>query len=135
MIRRLLRWLGGAGLLLAMLAVFRGRLCRLLGCNQELITISSPGAGSLVTSPVSVAGWGRATQHNQLVIEVRDSSNALLGSGTAAISGALGQPGPFSGSVTFGAATPGTPGHIQVYDSSPATGATTHLTSIMVTFA
>lgn len=89
----------------------------------------------MITSPVSVSGWGQATQHNQLVIEVRDSSNALLGSGTAAVSGALGQPGPFSGLATFSPATPGSPGHVQVYDTSPATGATTHLASVLVTFA
>jgi len=82
-----------------------------------------------------VTGWGRATQHNMLAVEVRDSANAVIGSGSASVSGALGQPGPFTGTVTFAPAMPGTPGVIQVYDSSPATGAVTHLASVLVTFA
>jgi hypothetical protein len=94
-----------------------------------------PVAGTIISSPLSVSGWGQATQHNQLTIEVRDSSNVVIGSGTAAVTGALGQAGPFSGAVTFSPATPGSPGHLQVFDASPATGAVTHLASVMVTFA
>jgi hypothetical protein len=114
---------------------FRSRLCRLFGCDTERISISSPAASSVVSSPVTVTGWGRATQHNVLAVEVRDSGNALIGSGNANVSGALGQPGPFTGTVSFTSTAPGTPGFIQVYDSSPATGAVTHLSSVMVTFA
>ena len=116
-------------------ALFRSRICQFLGCTPERITLSSPGAGSVVSSPVTVSGWGSATQHNQLSIEVRDAANVVIGNGTASVTGALGQPGSFSGSVTFSPTTPGSPGFIQVFDSSPATGATTHLAAVMVTFA
>jgi hypothetical protein len=135
MLRRLIRWLGGLGVLLAAFAVFRSRLCRLFGCTPERISIAVPTSGAPIASPVAVSGWGQATQHNLLTIEVRDAANAVIGSGTAAVTGALGQPGPFSGSVTFAPTTPGSPGHIQVFDSSPATGAVTHLASVLVTFA
>jgi hypothetical protein len=113
---------------------YRSWLCTLFGCDTEVITISSPAGGTSVTSPVTVTGFGRATQHNQLSVEVRDSSNVVIGTGTAAVTGMLGQRGPFTGTVSFTPATAGSPGHIQVFDSSPATGATTHLASVLVTF-
>jgi hypothetical protein len=116
-------------------ALFRSRICQFLGCTPERITISTPGAAAVVTSPLTVSGWGSATQHNQLSIEVRDASNMVIGNGTASVTGALGQPGTYSGAVTFSPATPGSPGFIQVFDTSPATGATTHLAAVMVTFA
>jgi len=114
---------------------YRSWLCALFGCDTEMITIGSPNGGSTVSSPVTVTGFGRATQHNQLSVEVRDSSNAVIGAGTAAVIGALGQRGPFSATLSFTATGLGTPGHIQVFDSSPATGAVTHLASVLVTFA
>lgn len=114
---------------------YRSWLCALFGCDTEVITISSPAGGSSVTSPVTVTGFGRATQHNQLSVEVRDSSNVVIGSGTAAVIGALGQRGPLSATVSFTPTAAGSPGHIQVFDTSPATGAVTHLASVLVTFA
>lgn len=134
MLGRLIRWLAGLGALLGVLALFRSRLCHLLGCAQERITITSPIDGALVSSPLTVTGHGQATQHNLLVIEVRDAANTVIGSGTASVSGALGQAGPFSGTVTYSPTTSGSPGHVQVFDTSPATGAVTHLASAMVTF-
>lgn len=128
------RWLS-LGVLMALLALFRSRLCRLLGCDTEVVRISTPTSGASVTSPLTVTGWGRATQHNQLTIEVRDSSNIVVGTSTASVTGALGQPGPFSGTVSFTPGTSGSPGHVQVFDSSPATGAVTHLASALIRFA
>lgn len=112
----------------------RAWLCRLLGCAQEQISIYTPASNATVTSPVSITGFGRATQHNQLAVEVRDASNTVIGSGTASVTGPLGQPGPFTASVTFTPTTPGSPGFIQVFDSSPATGSVTHLASVLVRF-
>jgi hypothetical protein len=133
--RKLLGLLAAIGALFTTWALFRSRLCRWLGCTPERITISTPALGAVVSSPVTVSGWGSATQHNQLAIEVRDATNAVIGSGSAWVTGALGQPGAFSGSVTFSPTTAGSPGTVQVFDSSPATGATTHLASVLVTFA
>lgn len=127
------RWLS-LGVLMALLALFRARLCRLFGCDTEVIRIATPVAGATVTSPLTVTGWGRATQHNQLTIEVRDSSNAVVGASTASVTASVGQPGPFSGTVTFAAGASGSPAHVQVFDSSPATGAITHLASVLVRF-
>lgn len=133
--RRLLGVAASVGALLATWALFRSRLCRFLGCTPERITISAPALGATVGSPLTVSGWGSATQHNQLAIEVRDASNAVIGSGTASVTAALGQAGSFTGVVTFSPTTPGTPGFVQVFDTSPATGATTHLAAVLVTFA
>ena len=113
---------------------FRSRLCRLLGCDTEIIMIAQPVVGFTISSPVTVSGWGRATQHNQLSVEVRDSANAVVGSGAANVTGALGQPGPFTGIVTFAPGAGGTPGFIVVCDASPATGTVTHLASVRVSF-
>jgi hypothetical protein len=112
----------------------RAWLCRLIGCTDELIIINMPVSGATISSPVSVSGVGQAAQHNQLFVEVRDASNTVIGSGPASITGPLGQRGPFSGSITFSPSTPGSPGHVQVYDTSPATGAVTHLASVLVRF-
>ncbi len=109
-------------------------LCRLLGCPEEVIQITAPASGGAIASPVTVTGRGRATQHNQLAVEVRDSSNAVVGSGTASISASLGQPGPFTATITFTPAAAGTPGVVQVFDTSPATGSITHLASVLVRF-
>lgn len=112
----------------------RAWLCRLIGCSHELIRITTPAVGAPISSPVSVSGVGQAAQHNQLFIEVRDASNTVLGSCPAPITGPLGQRGPFSASITFSPSSTGSPGHIQVYDTSPATGAVTHLASVLVRF-
>jgi hypothetical protein len=132
--RRLISALGFAAAIAGVWR-FRSLLCRLFGCSTEVITINSPAAGATIFSPLTVSGWGRATQHNVLSIEVRDSANAVVGSGTANVSAALGQPGPFTGTLSFTWAAPGTPGVVQVYDASPATGAVTHLASVLVRFA
>jgi hypothetical protein len=112
----------------------RAWLCRLLGCTHEEIVINAPIASVTISSPVTVSGVGRASQHNQLFVEVRDASNTVIGSGPASITAPLGQRGPFSSSITFSPPTSGSPGHVQVYDSSPATGAVTHLASVLVRF-
>lgn len=52
----------------------------------------------------------------------------------ASVTAPLGQPGPFSASVAFTPNTPGSPGFIQVLDTSPATGAVTHLASVLIRF-
>ncbi len=131
--RRLFSFLGVAAFATTLWR-FRWRLCGWFGCDTERISITSPASGTPVTSPILVSGVGRATQHNQLAIEVRDASNTVIGSGVANVNAALGQRGPFSASVTFAGGMPGSPGTVQVFDSSPATGAITHLASVLVTF-
>ena len=121
---------------LGMLIALTGlrRLCRWFCPSDEIIAISSPPNGATIHSPVTVSGRGRATQHNQLTIEIRDSSNTVIGSGSAFVSAPLGQHGPYSSSVSFVGGVTGTPGTIQVFDSSPATGALSHLASVLIRF-
>jgi hypothetical protein len=132
--RRLISALGLAAIVAGVWR-FRSRLCRLFGCATEVISIDMPMANDSIYSPVTVSGWGRATQHNMLSVEVRDAANAVIGSGSASVSAALGQPGPFTATVSYTWAAPGTPGVVQVYDSSPATGAVTHLASVLIRFS
>lgn len=124
--------LGGA---VAAVVFMRSRFPWSWRCRPERIEITSPPPNSTVTSPIAVAGRGLATQHNQLTVEVRDESNAVIGSGPAPVTGPLGQRGPFSAVVSFAPPTPGTVGFVQVFDTSPATGAVTHLASVLVRFA
>ena len=129
------RWLLRVAGIVTAFWLLRSWLCRLLRCPQELIVITAPSSGNTVSSPVTVMGRGRAIQHNQLAVEVRDSSNSLIGSATASISAPLGQSGPFTVSVAFSATAAGSPGFVQVFDTSPATVSLTHLASVLVTFA
>jgi hypothetical protein len=128
------RWIFGTVGLLGLIWFLRSWLCRLLGCGEELISISTPSSGSTITSPVTVSGSGRATQHNQLSVEIRDESNNVVGSGTATISGPLGQRGPFSANITFTPSASGAPGFVQVFDTSPANGSITHLAAVLIRF-
>src|SRR5262245_46401794 len=99
----------------------------------ERLQISAPTSGAMLSSPIAVTGIGQAVQHNQLGLRVRDQSGAEIGSGSASVSGPLGQRGPFSGSVAFTLSGGSQPGRIEVYDTSPRDGGLIHLSSVEVT--
>ena len=128
------RWLFGAAGLFGLGWFLRAWFCRLLGCPEERISSTTPNSGTVILSPVTVTGVGRATQNNELSVEVRNEANAVVGSGTASVTGPLGQRGPFTGTVTFTPGTLASPGFIQVFDTSPATGSVTHLGSVLIRF-
>jgi hypothetical protein len=109
-------------------------LCRFCP-GRERIQINSPAALSLLLSPVTVTGVGRATQHNELGLRVRDEGGTEIGTGTANVSGALGARGPFSGTISYTLATVTQPGRIEVYDTSPRDGNLIHLSSVDVTLS
>lgn len=104
--------------------------CRL--CPAEHIQITSPRPEWTVVSPVTIRGNGLANQNNQLRAQVRDASGAVIGSGIVNLSGLLGGRGSFSGTLSYSAAARGQTGTIEVFDTSPRTGAITHLTSVDV---
>jgi hypothetical protein len=101
----------------------------------ERIQINNPTLGSVVTSPIAVSGIGQAVQHNQLGLRVRDQSGAEIGTGTASVTGNLGQRGPFSGTVTYTLTGGSQPGRVEVYDTSPRDGGLIHLSSVEVTLS
>jgi len=108
----------------------RWLLCRF--CRPEHIDISSPRPQWTVVSPITVRGTGMAGQHNQLRVQVRDGAGAVIGSGIATVQGLLGDRGPFVGVIPYSAGARGQVGSIEVFDTSPTTGAVTHLASVAV---
>ena len=105
-------------------------LCRF--CPTERIQITSPRPQWTVVSPVTVRGNGLSSQHNQLRVQVRDGAGAIIGSAVVTISGLLGSHGAYLGTVSYSNAARGQNGTIEVFDTSPNTGAITHLSSVDV---
>jgi LysM repeat protein len=92
------------------------------GLPTPRFTINSPAAGVTVTSPVRVSGFGRATQHNELVVRVRDANGNVVGQAIAAVQANLGQPGPFTVDVPFTIPVGTQNGRIEVTDYTPRDG-------------
>ncbi len=103
--------------------------------QPERLQIDSPSTGSLVTSPISVSGVGQAVQHNQLGLRVRDQSGTEIGTGGASVTAALGQRGPFSGTVSYTLSGGNQPGRLEVFDTSPRDGGLIHLSSVELTLS
>jgi hypothetical protein len=103
--------------------------------QPERLQIDSPASASLVTSPIGVSGVGQAVQHNQLGLRVRDQSGAEIGTGSASVTGPLGQRGSFSGSVSYTLTGGNQPGRLEVFDTSPRDGNLIHLSSVELTLS
>lgn len=110
-------------------------IARRMRSAPERIHINAPDSLAVVTSPVMVAGVGEAVQHNMLSVRVRDQSGAEIGTGTLSVMAALGERGPFSGTITFNVTGGSQPGRIEVFDVSPRDGNLIHLSSVEVTLA
>ncbi len=110
-------------------------VARRLRSTPERIQITSPASLAIVTSPVMVTGVGEALQHNMLGVRVRDQGGEEIGTGTLSIMAALGERGPFSGTITFTVTGGSQPGRIEVFDVSPRDGNVIHLSSVEVTLA
>lgn len=66
------------------------------------ITIESPLANTAVGSPLTITGRVSVTPAtSQLRVRIRDASGVVLGSNLIQVTGAIGQPGQFSSSITF----------------------------------
>lgn len=105
-------------------------ICR-NGC--EVITILSPTMGMTVTNPITVTGFGYGNFEQTLVVRVLDGTGFEVGKGYAIVGGELGDPGPFTTTVTYTAPASTQPGRIQVYSLDPRDGAIAHLNSVVVT--
>jgi Immunoglobulin-like domain of bacterial spore germination len=111
------------------------------GANQVVITPDEPERLSLLMPTTGatigggtahVQGFGLAGFEQTLLIEVLDTSGAILGSQSVQVQAPdLGQPGPFQADVAYEAASAGA-GRIVVRDVSPAFGGDTHLASVEV---
>lgn len=99
---------------------------------EPRITITSPAAGAVVTSPVTVTGRGWASFEQTLGIRIFDQNNRLVGQGSAQVRGELGQVGPFSGAVAFNIPPGQQRGRIEVVDISAKDGSVLHRASQQV---
>lgn len=106
---------------------------RLVESYPERISIYAPMPGEpLQSGVVHVEGFGLASFEQTLLVEVQDTSGAVVGSMPVIVDAPdLGQPGTFSGDVSYTVSEAG-PGRIVVRDVSPAFGGNTHLASVEI---
>ncbi len=102
----------------------------------EQIAIFQPAPNATISGGmVRVEGFGLATFEQTLVVDVIDANGNTLARQPLIVNAPdLGQPGSFSIDLPYTVSESGF-GRIQVRDTSPAFGGTTHLTSVMVTLA
>jgi LysM repeat protein len=99
--------------------------------TQEGILIAAPAANEVITTPITVSGWGSGYE-NALAVDILDASGTAIGQGFATIQADLGQYGPFSGVITFTQPSTAQLGRIQVYSIAARDGAIEHLASVTV---
>lgn len=101
--------------------------------HPERIVIQQPVLNASISGGrVQVAGVGRASFEQNLVIEVYDEMGALVGQQAVTVQAAeMGQYGPFSGEVSYSIQTAGA-GRVVVRDPSPAFDGDLHVSSVEV---
>jgi hypothetical protein len=102
------------------------------GASLEAIWIASPGAGSTVSTPLTVNGQSRPTFEQNLVVAVYGEGGAELALQPTTIAADAGSPGPFTIALDF-AVHRGQPGRVAVYETSALDGGIVHLSSAEVT--
>ena len=96
------------------------------------ISITSPAAGALVTSPARVSGWGRASFEQTLVVRVLDAGGRVVGQQSVLVQSEIGQPGPFNATVPFTIPAGTQNGRIEVVDYSAKDGSVVASASVNV---
>ncbi|MCJ7660468.1 MAG: YbaY family lipoprotein, partial [Anaerolineales bacterium] len=105
---------------------------------QPYITISEPIVGAVldISNPITVKGMGRALPEGNLIVTALDSGGNVLAEQSTTIQSpdaGTGGEGPWSVQLTV-SATPGTPGSIRAYSTSPADGSTVAEAIVQVTY-
>jgi hypothetical protein len=99
------------------------------------IILESPQNGATISSPVQVSGRVNVSPFEATLRgRVYDVQGQVLGEGPIMVSAEMGQPGPFSGSITFQAGSGG-PGKVEVADISPKDGSVLASASVDVVLA
>jgi hypothetical protein len=98
---------------------------------QEAILILEPGPGSLLTSPLRVAGFADPTFEQALSVRLVLAEGSLLAEQGVIIEAELGQRGPFEGQIEFEIAGERN-ALVQVFSDSPRDGGIMHLSSVGV---
>ncbi len=105
---------------------------------QPYITISEPIAGAVldISNPITVKGMGRALPEGNLIVTALDSGGNVLAEQSTTIQSpdaGTGGEGPWSVQLTV-PSSPGTPGSIRAYSTSPADGSTVAEAIVQVTY-
>ncbi len=98
----------------------------------EAILLAMPGAGSRLTSPVSVQGQSRPTFEQNLVIAIYGQEGETLALQPTTIQAPMGEPGAFSAEISFLVSSE-QPGRLSVFETSALDGGIVHLASVEVT--
>ena len=86
------------------------------------IILTSPAPGATISSPVEVSGSVTVSPFEAtLVVRVYDAGGGVVGEEPIMVAAEMGQPGPFSGQVSFLATADG-PGQVEVVEISPRDG-------------
>jgi hypothetical protein len=85
-----------------------------------------------VTNPITVTGFGYGDFEQTLVVRVLDGTGFPVGQGYAIVNSTLGEPGPFTATVTYDVPANVQPGRVQVYSLDPRDGAIAHLSSVVI---
>ncbi|MBI3361431.1 MAG: hypothetical protein HY023_10015 [Chloroflexi bacterium] len=101
--------------------------------HPETLGIREPAVNATLSGGMAhVSGISGPTPEQTLVVEVTDADGNTVGSGTATISAATGQPGIFDADVAY-TVPDERPGRVVVYATSPRDGGILHLSSVEVT--
>jgi hypothetical protein len=101
---------------------------------DEAILILEPGSGSIVVSPLHVAGLADTAWEQTLSVAILSDDGQELAGGIAMITADLGERGPFALDLPFGV-TETRKGFLRVSHSSPRDGGLLHLASVGLTLA
>ncbi|HEX9369711.1 MAG TPA: Gmad2 immunoglobulin-like domain-containing protein [Roseiflexaceae bacterium] len=102
---------------------------------QQAITIASPAPGTLVGSPIVVAGiTARPPAQGRLNYRVRDASGNEIGAGSFGVSGAAGQPATFNASLVFTPPAAGGNIGVEIFERD-ASGATVASATVALSVA
>jgi hypothetical protein len=101
---------------------------------EEAIYIREPGPGSVVTSPVRIAGTADPAFEQTLVVRILTAEGEEIALQPTTIQAEIGQRGPYEIQVSFDIPFE-QQGFIQVYRESPRDGQIEHLHSVGVTLS
>jgi len=103
-----------------------------VGLPDEVLTIFSPGPGSHLTSPFTVAGFGGPSEDDVVYLRLIGEDGETLASRTGYLLVLTGNPGRFYAEMEFSVDLVAEEARLELSMNSPTTGNTSHVTSVDV---
>ena len=103
-----------------------------IGLPDETLTIFSPGPGSQLTSPFTVAGYGGPSEDDVVYLRLLGESGEVLDQRTGYLLVLTGNPGRFYVDLGFGITMVAEEARLELSMNSAVTGNTIHVTSVDV---